>query len=498
MIKFHEVMLRISCLLIWFLGVHVSSSDLSANYEEISMEIDTELAHLSANYDEISMEIDTELARIPGEAFKIKWKGHADDLRMQIKFFKPENNPVDTQYFMRIWGRTDHVYVDRRIPTNVCFHVDFPTQGSYINYPTKVCIVSFFANGEFMYSADLKDLSLPASPIKGNHIRFMQWNTLKYKEVELSIEFEIPLHKPDRAEYYIVEYHIAQGSNKNPIQFQMATTKDTFGRAISAFTYGEGPIPSYIQIIAMTNGLRVRSNEISLPDYHPALMESVRIQSIQEQDYREVQSQLPIDDDSSLAVKAFPDVLEIPHVAELSGGSELIGNDRYHEVRSQSSVDDDSSLVVKDSQTQQSPPVLQLSTADNAGSIWRVMIYLSLMILASIVYIFVNVCNNDNDHKVLPDRTHMPANNPTQAITKNVSQSWIGITLGVIGTVLAFSSGIFCYFRWKKSWKAPDSRDKFETMTITTAPIQQMYPTKPEHLDTVREDATHKYYGRYS
>eukprot|EP01083_Nonionella_stella_P105423 303229_1 len=61
-----------------------------------------------------------------------------------------------------------------------------------------------------------------------------------------------------------------------------------------------------------------------------------------------------------ITTTAFPDEFEIPHVAELSEGSESIENDRYRVVRSQSTVDDVSSLAVKDdnttvSQTQQSP-----------------------------------------------------------------------------------------------------------------------------------------------
>eukprot|EP01083_Nonionella_stella_P188297 693725_1 len=77
--------------------------------------------------------------------------------------------------------------------------------------------------------------------------------------------------------------------------------------------------------------------------------------------------------------------------------------------------------------------------------------------------------------------------------TKDSPISWIGVIAGCIGTALAFSGAIFWYFRWKRSWKAPDTRDKFDTITITTAPVLEHYPTKPEHLEIIRELAIKKY-----
>eukprot|EP01083_Nonionella_stella_P188295 693723_1 len=126
-----------------------------------------------------------------------------------------------------------------------------------------------------------------------------------------------------------------------------------------------------------------------------------------------------------------------------------------------------------------------------------ISITLMLVVLASILLFLVNffyLSEGDVDVPALP--TIQPLSQPsrqTQVPTKDSPISWIGVIAGCIGTALAFSGAIFWYFRWKRSWKAPDTRDKFDTITITTAPVLEHYPTKPEHLEIIRELAIKKY-----
>eukprot|EP01083_Nonionella_stella_P149316 474014_1 len=144
------------------------------------------------------------------------------------------------------------------------------------------------------------------------------------------------------------------------------------------------------------------------------------------------------------------------------------------------------------------PPIATEVHIVNKGELsGYISITLMLVVLASILLFLVNffyLSEGDVDVPALP--TIQPLSQPsrqTQVPTKDSPISWIGVIAGCIGTALAFSGAIFWYFRWKRSWKAPDTRDKFDTITITTAPVLEHYPTKPEHLEIIRELAIKKY-----